>query len=785
MATPGIGPYVPAEPARPSTTASEARLSRPGGSRGEALQRLATNLEADAQNRVTKLQKKSFRLPSGGALKHICKNARDSIGSIACGLLKSSQPKDIPLPPNRAASESAEGNRSAATVNSNRADAELSAVAKDLYPPELARARHFGLRTIREDVEEGRGEIHSASGSRSSPQQSPRPDSSRRPSEANFNPNALYWLLKEERLKEIDKVSVQSLAPDSTRKSPKPLTSVKLPSGKSLKQLGRKTLDSLGKVFHGLQKQQVKNSNVRNHDWLVHLDRFGLKTAANQHDVGVVFNNLRQVLGAYQSQVDTETYAKTTDSLAEFEKSMRWSMVQTETATLNVKLLHAFGLQDASKKKDVDAIFDKVKAFLEKEGASGQRYFDQLTDMKKRMTLPELTAKPSNDSPGVAVNYVKKICAKKKEPLPGTLLDRYGTMQMEKGRFDKRETGLAQTIIETDSNQLIKLHNSVPLAGSGKTPDAVQEYTKNLKADSTQAGKVTVHSVKPGTEKVQLGRGSYGLVRIGENISTGELCAVKKIANLKASQRELAEAQKLREKIDPDVLRRDFLFSDGALERKDGQKTYITMPLAEKGDGLSDLNGLLGLRRDNKFFIDRHFNFTHRWLELGNTLQQQGLVHTDFKPGNIIGGRIADIDGIMYGPGKISTLTNAYRPPEVSSFNIIEQEVFDKFNSFSLGIMLMESITRDYGPGLPRKGEGRRWVYAQGYLDTNPEEKSRFGTPYTPYEKGVIQIAKQLAADDPVKRITAAEALRLLEDLKQQYYREDLGSSGDSSSISP
>jgi len=85
---------------QPISTVKESRLKRLFGRRKKNMQKLASNLAAkkgsEAQVPALKLQKKPFYLPSGKALKHICKNVADNSSNFACRLLKSRQLQQLP-----------------------------------------------------------------------------------------------------------------------------------------------------------------------------------------------------------------------------------------------------------------------------------------------------------------------------------------------------------------------------------------------------------------------------------------------------------------------------------------------------------------------------------------------------------------------------------------------------------------------------------------------------------------------------------------------------------------
>ena len=343
-------------------------------------------------------------------------------------------------------------------------------------------------------------------------------------------------------------------------------------------------------------------------------------------------------------------------------------------------------------------------------------------------------------------------------------------------RIDKENTGLKNTIIVDQGGNLTALKNSVD--GRDRTESLILRENLAKKAYDNfdtanhrilDKNRPHMHPQKRGEIKAILGKGSFGKVRPGQDMLTGEDVAIKKMKNIDFARQEVREGRRLAQalKNNPEDMKH-FLTADGIAisHGKKGEiKAYVRSKL-QGGDGLETVQKMLGLKAENK---QADFEKEHGKMILGTmdtlmALNRNNIVHGDLKWDNLIGGKIADIDELCYNQGdKVKYLTPDYVPPEFPHHNWRHdtKESYDTHTSFTFGRMLLESIdlkTLEDSSSfhLPSKSNGRP---SQGFTkDSRIPTSDLSGKNYSPYERDVIQLAYRLAAHEPKDRLSMAEA---------------------------
>ena len=374
----------------------------------------------------------------------------------------------------------------------------------------------------------------------------------------------------------------------------------------------------------------------------------------------------------------------------------------------------------------------------------------------------------------------------------------------ESNRLDKEDTGLKYTIIKDEKNNLVSLYNSVNHKDNLQNDDIthqlagkVIENLKPKKNKAISAKRSYMHPTKEDHIKVIYGEGGFGKVRLGRDMLTGKFMAVKKMNKIAYADSEIYEKNKLENKIaneTPD--RKKFLTANNIAVSygKNGiPKAYVTSDLQE-GDGLQAVEKILNLKNTKtgevtdadqknikgseatdsgqKKFEREHGKFILKTMDTLEVLNKQTMVHGDLKWANMIGGKIADIDGLCYNYGDpLKFYTPDYLPPDLKrnkdkSYYHPSEASYNKHTSFTFGRMLLESIDPKAKKTFELNIHYRTKRPAHGYSEFSYRpNKSSTGKKFSPYEKDIIELAYRLADTEPEKRPSIKDAKKDMLDI--------------------
>ncbi len=194
----------------------------------------------------------------------------------------------------------------------------------------------------------------------------------------------------------------------------------------------------------------------------------------------------------------------------------------------------------------------------------------------------------------------------------------------------------------------------------------------------------------------ELGRGGMGVVYKGFEPALNRFVAIKELSPSLAHdadlvERFLREARSMAQLSDPHIIQIYFIGTDAST-----QQPFFAMEYVE-GDSLSAL-----LKRQGRFAIDDTLKIIHQTALGLATAHDQGVIHRDIKPGNLMltkrgQVKIADF-GIALATRDISRKltstgefvgTPGYLSPEVCLAKNIDQ----RSDIFSLGIVMFEMLT--------------------------------------------------------------------------------------------
>ena len=352
-------------------------------------------------------------------------------------------------------------------------------------------------------------------------------------------------------------------------------------------------------------------------------------------------------------------------------------------------------------------------------------------------------------------------------------------------KFDKQNTGLHNSIIIDSEANVIALKNSIDTKTENTGDDIEnkelrerlsaaekENHNENTRQPITNR-RTHKHPKKQDHVKGILGKGGVGKIRYSEDILTEELYAIKKIKRKNAAEEEFSQVEKLREKLknNPDDLKY-FLTPETIAEGFDkrGREKFYLKSQIKDGDASDEIEKMHKIKNKNRRgsyikYREAHTKLANRLMTLAEVLERNNMVHSDLKWENIIGGDMADLDGISFAFGdKISVATGVFVPPETDGPGSVHpsEESYKKHTSFIVGRMLLDSIEpgimEDVFP-LPTREGDRNKRPLRGYSKTTPiPEKNSKGKRYTAYEKDVIRLAYSLADNDPANRPTIAEA---------------------------
>jgi len=194
----------------------------------------------------------------------------------------------------------------------------------------------------------------------------------------------------------------------------------------------------------------------------------------------------------------------------------------------------------------------------------------------------------------------------------------------------------------------------------------------------------------------ELGRGGMGVVYKGFEPALNRFVAIKELSpslthDPDLVERFLREARSMAQLSDPHIIQIYFIGTDAAT-----QQPFFAMEYVE-GDSLSAL-----MKRNGKFAVDDTLKIIHQAALGLATAHDQGVIHRDIKPGNLMltkrgQVKIADF-GIALATRDLSRKltstgefvgTPGYLSPEVCLAKNIDQ----RSDIFSLGIVMFEMLT--------------------------------------------------------------------------------------------
>jgi|GEM_PF-3890969 len=334
-------------------------------------------------------------------------------------------------------------------------------------------------------------------------------------------------------------------------------------------------------------------------------------------------------------------------------------------------------------------------------------------------------------------------------------------------RFDKTDTGLRHTLIRDQSHKMYELLKSCSFTNNHDKNALLDIPRSALRTKQDKTGKVLKE------KKAILGAGSFGLVVPGLDIVSGKIVAVKKMQATRLARQEFAAAQYVHN-MRPEH-KNQFVAAKGLVTTRGKTahtKSYLFSPLVLKPDedkALFQNLAILAPSGSGKIAAFQAANLSQitLFIKLVQTLEANEYVHSDFKPENIFGERIGDIGELVDRDGKIDIVTAAYTQPGTTSKVPLTDTQFKTFNRFSLGVMLIRSLT-GFTTGskyqlmelkLPStKFEGRpargfhpaellilptRLRFVEKKREVSINERQLYA-----YDAAVLSLAKRLLADD-------------------------------------
>lgn len=520
-----------------------------------------------------------------------------------------------------------------------------------------------------------------------------------------------------------------------------------------------------------VNRQNRSSQNKESRQLAKFLNRSHLNQADGPKNIQLKLNDVREKM------VSSRASQKEFDMLDTLERHLVAEARQIHLQSMLLRLIKKAATQTSSNSEALDlvrqspAMAKQPDALVELEKISENMISHKnLKSMNVSTELSGLNRDTTTDSTLIDVDKIRK----------NTI-----NFSSVSNRIDKENTGLKNTIIVDNENNLTALKNSID------NEDPLEEYElkekfaakthENFDWDTYKVidlHKTYTHPNKENHIKVILGSGGFAkAVRLGEDMLTGDKFAIKKMESIKRAKEEVREKEKLIKALsnNPDDLKY-FLTADtiAVSVGKDGNaKAYVKSKLQE-GDGLDSLKELnqLRLHSDPAEFKSAHGGLMLKTMDALQALNRNNIVHGDLKWSNIIGGKIADIDGLCYKYGDaVSLHTKEYLPPELNlrknGYTHPTKDSYDKHMSFKLGLMLLESLDKKSDETFPlrfRAQVDRQPIHGFSQYTTVPTHKSD-GEPFNDYEKGVIRLAYSLADTSPAKRPTIQEARERMSNL--------------------
>ena len=544
---------------------------------------------------------------------------------------------------------------------------------------------------------------------------------------------------------------------------------------------------------HPFPATEVATPHVINLDNLSQLQRHTLLEAVYEYGYDCIDNTMK--LNQYIEGVTSKLKSSNQPSLASIAEALRSAikkeMQEVQTEAVILKLVKTAEKVTCSRDEALNVVSDlplvKAQATTME---SFQRVAGQLCNNKSNSANLNISTELESlqyakDGPQEGV---LKFCDIDIETIRYNVSD----LAAESNRMDKEETGLPNTIIVDQEDNLIALKNSVNLCDVREDVNLRTFLETKLRENPhSLAEKPHPHPQKNSHIKAILGQGSFGKVKLGQNIFSGKLLAVKKIGSIEYAQREVAVKDRLIQVLAGNhsandikyFLTVDSLSIDNKKLDNDGEEKAYVMSQLQHGDGQEAMIKIKSLKNTpysgQANFQEAHGRFIIDTLDTLQALNRNNMIHADLKWDNIIGGKIADLDRLCYSiEDKMSALMKEYTPPglrqtisrdgKIQRFHT-SQESYDKHTSFTFGQMLLETIDLNPRQKFPLDRDGNGFV-KRGYLETDaiPDDDSQ-GKAFSPYEKEVIRLAYALGDNDPKKRPSMEEAKNIMMEIYHKY----------------
>lgn len=233
-----------------------------------------------------------------------------------------------------------------------------------------------------------------------------------------------------------------------------------------------------------------------------------------------------------------------------------------------------------------------------------------------------------------------------------------------------------------------------------KDKRAVQRLLHSLDSSQIEAVEKLTH-IKAEKNKVLIGQGAYGTVRLARNVETGKLFVIKKMLDRSAAEHEIKSNNLVGDgahfvtAIDHAHVKTSSFNGDSV------DKSYLIFPYYDAGDGAHMMYNLQQLKNQNPQSGEMKQKFiAYTLLSAVDDLHQRDLVHRDIKPENLLFSSegaiglsdfgLAENDHNPYRNKEAGT--PGYLPPEFGTQNYTGKG----HDLYSAGMAMLEFATGQY-----------------------------------------------------------------------------------------